>query len=134
MEVDANTYDVFANLFSIGKGKKGALAWDDFAMTTLGFKYETKGGSKRQFTPPAEPPRPILRWDEAPDRLVASTLVGVPRGQDNNPANFPPPPRPPLAWRLCLPRLDTLSDSGVGPQTGPSAPLVRPVRTLRTPL
>lgn len=34
------------------------------AMTTLGFDYEKKGGSKRQFTPPAEPPRPILRWDE----------------------------------------------------------------------
>lgn len=34
------------------------------AMTSLDFKYETKGGSRRLFIPPAEPPRPTLHWDE----------------------------------------------------------------------
>ncbi|KAL1940485.1 hypothetical protein VTO73DRAFT_9057 [Trametes versicolor] len=62
MEVDGETYEVFASIFSIGRDKKGTLAWGDFAMTKLGFTYHSLKGSKRQFRPKS--PGPPLPCDE----------------------------------------------------------------------
>ncbi|KAI0350912.1 hypothetical protein OH77DRAFT_1000274 [Trametes cingulata] len=52
--VDAKTYQTFATLFLIGRGRKGPLAWDDFvkAMTKVGFAYgPRKTGAGMEFVP-----------------------------------------------------------------------------------
>ncbi|KAL1947479.1 hypothetical protein VTO73DRAFT_13203 [Trametes versicolor] len=62
MEVDDETYKVFASIFLIGRDRKGTLAWGDFAMTKVGFTYHSLKGSKRQFQPKS--PSPPLPWDK----------------------------------------------------------------------